>query len=204
MASFGPTAETKQATGALGTISNTAQANSGADRTQGNGILNIGAGNVNSGTNFFNSLLNGNQADTTATLQPSIDQIRGGIDNTAQAINTLTPRGGGRSGTNYGLSYEPQRQIQTLFNSARTNAATALPQIGLQQQGIGTGLLNSGNSALNTGTTASGNLGTLGQQQQQITANMWGGLGKGIFGLATTPFGGGSATDGLFGMLGGR
>lgn len=199
--SFGPTAETKKATSNLENVATQGIANSGADRAAGNGMLNLGGGNVTSGTNFFNTLLNGNAANTTATLQPSIDQIRSGVSQAMTANNTLAPRGGGRSATNYGLSFAPQSQIQNLFNSSRTAAATALPQIGLQQQQLGSGLLQTGNQGLNTAAGSSANLGDLGQRQQQITSNMWSGLGNGIFKLATTPFGGGSAANGLLGRL---
>jgi hypothetical protein len=202
MSSFGPTASTNQATGNLTNVSGTANANSASDTGTGTGILNIGQGNVASGTNFFNTLLNGNSANTTSTLQPSIDQIRQGTSNTMQAVNTLASRGGGRSGTNYGLSYAPQQQIQSLFNGARTSAATTLPQIGLAQEGVGTNLLNIGNSALNTSAGASTNLADINQRQQQITNSLWGNLGAGLLGAATIPFGGGSAAGGLLGLLG--
>ena len=198
--SFGPSATTKTAENNLGGISQVAAQNNATDTAQGSNLLNLGGSNVQSGTNYLNTILQGNNANTTATLQPSIDQIRGGVSNAITANNTLNPRSGGRAGTNYGLSFAPQSQIQNLFNTARTTAATTLPQIGLQQQGLGTNLFNIGNGALQAGTGASSNLGNIGLQQQQQTANAWQGLGQGIFGLATTPFGGGTSTQGLLGL----
>lgn len=197
--SFGPTAGTKSAMSGMTDVSKTAQTNSTADRAQGGNLLNLGGDNVTSGTNFFNTLLNGNAANTTATLQPSIDQIRNGVGTAMTAVNTLAPRGGGRTAMNYGLSFAPQAQIQNLFNQTRTQAATALPQIGLQQQQMGGNLLGIGNQALNTAGTGYANLTDANQKQQQITNNAWSGLGQGIFGLATVPFG--STGKSLLGRL---
>ncbi len=199
--SFGPTAGTSQAMSNLGGVSNTANTNSQTEIDQGSNLLNMGTPAVQSGTNFFNTLLNGNRMNTTAMLQPNIDQIRQGTQGQLQALNTLMPRGGGRSGTLFGASYAPQSQIQNLFNTSRTNAATALPQLGLQEQGVGANLFGIGNQPLNTSASASGQLGNLSQQQQQMTNQFWSQLGGGLFNLATTPFGGGTAWNGLVGLL---
>lgn len=167
----------------------------------GKNLLNMGAPNVQAGTNFFSSVLNGNQANTGAALQPGIDQIRRNVQNSLSSINTLTPRSGGRFSSLFDLSFLPQQQMQNLFNTARTDAATTLPQIGLQQQGLGTNLFSIGNQALNAATGANAPLVQSGQNQQKITSDLWGQLGRGLFGLATTPFGGGTASNGLLGLL---
>ena len=140
--SFGPSTTTKTAENNLSGISNTAvNSQLPTEMASGSNLMGMGGANVQSGTNFLQTLLGGNAANTTAALQPSIDQIRGGTTNTLNAINTLTPRGGGRSGALFSQSFAPQSQIQNLFNQARTGAATALPQIGLQQTGQGANLV---------------------------------------------------------------
>ena len=155
-----------------------------AAMTAGTGELNTGAGNVTAGTNFLNTILGGNSANTAAALQPNISQITQGAQNNMNAINTLTPRGGGRSSALFGQSFAPQAQISNLFNSARTNAATALPSIGLQQQQLGTNLFGVGNQALNTATGANSSLGNLGlgANQQSLQRDMGIGslIGSGI------------------------
>jgi len=139
--------------------------------------------------------LSGNQANTAATLQPNINQIRQSNQQQLQGISTLSPRGGGRSGTLYGASYAPNQQIQSLFGNARTTAATALPQIGLQQQAIGTNLVGAGNNALSTGVQgAQAGVGDA-LQVQQMSNQIDQAIGGGLFGLATAPitgFSGGS------------
>lgn len=201
--SFGATADTKRAQNNLGGIANVAAENNANDVARGNSLMDLGGTNVSQGTNFFNTVLSGDRSNTAALLQPSIDQIREGNTNTLNSINTLMPRGGGRSASLFGQSFEPQRQIQNLFNNARTTAATTLPQIGLQQQGLGTNLFNIANGALNAGTGASSSLGNISQQQQQMANAAWSGVGNGLFKLATTPFGGGAAANGLLGLFGG-
>ena len=215
--SFGSPAPVKTAQNNLGgisqyaqnTIAPTAVADSSNAVGQGNNLLGMGTSAFNNGTNFLNTIMGGNAANTSALLQPSIDQIRSGVSNALTGVNTLTPRGGGRFSANYGLSFAPQQQTQQLYNSARTGAASALPQLGIGEQGVGSGLmgvganfLNAGTGALNAGTNASSSLGNLGLTQEQINNQMMGQLGQGIFGLLTTPFGGGAAANGLLGLLG--
>jgi hypothetical protein len=173
--------------------------------TEGTNLLGLGGSNVNSGTGFFNTLLNGNAANTAATLAPSIAQIQGGTANNLSAINTLMPRGGGRYSALFGQSLAPQSQIQNLFNSGRTTAAQALPQIGLAQEGVGTGLLGLGNQAyglanqdLNIANQSGSGLGNLGLSQEQINNALASGLGSGIVGMLSGSPGGGSGGTGLF------
>jgi hypothetical protein len=190
MSSFGPSKQTQQAFTDLGGITDTTRKNSAEETATGKNIFDIGGGNVQAGTNYLNTMLGANRANTTALLQPSIDQIRDSTQGSVQGISTLMPRGGGRSGSLYSTALSVPMQVQNLFNTARNTAATALPGIGVQQQNMGTNLFNIGNQALNTGVSGASNSGQLGIQQQQATNAAWAGLGSGLFGFATAPFGG--------------
>lgn len=201
MSSFGPTDQTKSAMSGLQGISDQSKTNSGAQIAQGGNLLNLGSQPVQAGTNFFTSLLNGNRADAGAALQPSIDQIREGQQGTLQSANALMPRGGGRFSTLFGSTFSPHTQIQNLFNSIRTQAGQTLPQIGAQEQQLGSGLFGLGNQALSTGVGANTGLADISQRQQQMTNQLWSSLGSGLFGLATTPFGGGATANGLLGLI---
>lgn len=200
--SFGPSAQEKSATQQQQNVTSQAVQNATNANASGTGMLGIGQGNVASGTNFFNTILGGNQANTAALLQPSIDQSRTANQQAIQSISTLQPRGGGRSGSLFSASYEPTRSVQDLFNGARTTAATTLPQIGLQQEGIGTNLFGVGNQALGQGLQGTQDLFGNAFQQRQYQGQQQTALGKGLFSLATTPFGGGSAANGLLGLIG--
>ena len=200
--SFGASNTTKTAENNLGGTSNAAlNTLFPAVTSAGGTALDTGANNISSGTNFFNTLLGGNTANTTAALQPSIDQIRAGTTGNINAINTLTPRGGGRSGALFSQSFQPQQQIQSLFNGARTQAAQTLPQIGLQQQGLGANLFGIGNGALGTAANANSSLGNMGLQQQQINNQLMTGLGGGLFSILGLPTGGGSGNSVLGAIL---
>jgi hypothetical protein len=198
--SFGPGKAEQSATSALQGVTGTATGNSANQIAAGTNLLNTGGTNVASGTNFFNTLLNGNQANTTAMLQPNINQIRQANQNSIQGLSTLMPRGGGRSSTLFSAAYAPESQIQNLFGGARTTAAQALPQIGLQQQQNATNLFGTGNQALNTGLQGNQNLFSNAFQQRQYQNQLYGQLGQGILGLATMPLGGAGTTS-LLGMI---
>ncbi len=201
--SFGPTQAQQNTNNQQTAITQKAVDNSTLANSNGAGLLKIGGDNTAQGTNFFSRILNGNSADTAATLQPSIDQIRSGTNQNLQQLSTLMPRGGGRSASLFSAAMAPQQQIQNLFNTTRTAAATTLPQIGLQQGGLGTNLFGIGNQALSTGAGSNAELSQALAQQKQQQLALTSALGGGLFKLATTPFGGGSAGNGLLGLFGG-
>ena len=198
--SFGASNTTKTAENNVGGISNTLT-NTAAPTEYGaaNNLMSLGGQTAQPGVNFMSTLLGGNAANTAGALQPSINQIDQGTSGVMKGINTLTPRGGGRYGAMFGQSFAPQSQIQSLFNSARTGAAQTLPQIGLQQQGMGANLFGVGNSALGTATQGNLGLGQMGQTQEQMNNQLIAGLGQGLFGLASLPVsGGGSILGNIF------
>ncbi len=155
MASFGPSDQMNSATNQL--TANNAAASGAAGPNVSAGTANLGAG-----ANFFKTLLGGSAADTSAMLQPDINRVNAANQQTLQAVNTLTPRGGGRSSTLFALPFQGNQQIQGLFNGARTQAAQALPQIGAQQGSLGANLFNIGNQGAES-------LGKLGLAQQEFT-----------------------------------
>lgn len=203
--SFGPSSAEKAATQQQQGVTSTASGNSTAEIGQGKGLigqgtnlLNLGGSTVAPATNFFNTMLSGNQANTTAALQPDINRIRDAQQNTLNATSTLMPRGGGRAATLFQTPFAANQQIQNLFNGVRSGAAGGLAGIGLQQQGMGinqqgTGanLMGIGNQPLNTAMTGTQNMFQNAFQQRQLQNQLWSSLGSGLFNLATLPLGGG-------------
>jgi len=197
--SFGPSNTTKTAENNLGGVSNALQNVQFPQlNTAAGNMLNTGAGTTSSGVNFFNTLLNGNNANTTALLQPDIERANAARNNTLSAVNTLTPRGGGRFGANYGVPLSSTGDLINLFNQPRMAAAQQLPQIGLQETGQGANLFNLANSALTGSGAVNTNLAQIGQQQQQISNQLFGGIGQTLMGLALAPTTGGGS---LFGNI---
>jgi len=169
----------------------------------GGALVSGGRSTMQPGLNLFNTLLSGNRANTAAALAPSINPILQGYQGAERAAAGLTPRGGGRFGEEYRLSFAPQADISSMFNQARFGAAQALPGFGLQQIGAGTnlfdigpralqagvGALGAGTGALGAGTQANQILGNLGLGAQAQTAQLNQMVGQGIASLLGGLFG---------------
>lgn len=186
-------------------------------QASGNSSLNTGMQYLNSfsntlaaPTNYFQNLLSGNKAQTTAALAPDINRINDQNTGTLQSTSTLTPRGGGRSSTLFNLPFAGTTQTAGLYNGARAGAAQGLTgiageqgQVGTQTGTLGANLLNTGANYLNAGTTAASDLGGQAGQQRQQSANAFSSLGQGVYGLltggATSIINGVKNTAGAFG-----
>ena len=179
-------------TTSISPVVNQLQSNAATTAGQGLNQLNQGAANTNAGANFFKTILGGSAADTSALLQPDINRINAGNQQTLQAVSNLAPRGGGRSSTLFQLPFAGTQQIQSLFNNARSTAASALPQIGAGQTSAGTNLFNA-----STGASADQARAVL--EQQQINNLLRQGQGAGLFGLLSMPGGPFSKIPGLGG-----
>lgn len=144
----------------------------------GMGFLNQFSRDAGTSGNYFQSLLSGNPANTTAALAPDINRIRDQNNQILQSTSMLSPRGGGRSSLLFNLPNKSASDVSGLFNSARPAAATNLANLageygstGLGAAGIGTNLFNTGVGALNAGTAAAGKYGELATNQQQFKYN---------------------------------
>lgn len=171
---FGPSAGENVATGAM---------------RGGVPMLGQGAGNLQSGANFFNTILSGNAANTAALLAPQLNDIRNRTQATLQATNTLMPRGGGRFATNYSTPFAANQQIGNFFNQARAQAPGMLANIGGTQAQLG--------------TTNAQDLFNASLAQRQLENSMIGStIGAGISGAGAL-FGAGGPLAGLFSRGGG-
>jgi hypothetical protein len=215
--SFGPGSAEKAATQQQQGVTKQAGLNSAMEISKGGGLIDAGSGllklggsTVTPATNFFQTLLSGNRDNTTAMLQPDINRIREGQQNTLNATSTLMPRGGGRAATLFQTPFAANQQIQNLFNGVRSGAAGGLADIGLrqqglgvQQQGVGANLMGIGNQPLNTQLQGTQNLLQNAMLQRQYANEMWGKVGSGLFNLATTAIPGSSIAGKLGGLFGG-
>jgi len=128
--------------------------------------------------NWFQSMLSGNQANTTAALAPDINRIRDQNQQVLQSTASLTPRGGGRGSMLFDLPFKGSSQTSGLYNAERPAAATNLANlageygsVGVGTGGLGASLFNTGVGALNAGTAAAGKYGDLSTNQQQFKYN---------------------------------
>ncbi len=166
---------------------------------------------LNQPRSYFQSILNGDRANTTQTLAPQIQQIQQSMNERLNAGSTLDARGGGRASSLFSLPTQATSQINNLYNTARPAAATALTDIASRQGMLGTSLLNSSNGFYggSNGATGSGlNNGLLTDQQRfdqskqqgQAFGNIasgtnWGKIFKGLGGAASSSGGGGGGVD---------
>ena len=104
---------------------------------QGQNLLNMGAGTYQPVLNYWSQLLSGNRAGMTSALAPEILRIGQGYDQAARTSSALMPRGGARADVLGQMPFNQQRDISTLFQQARPQAAS--------------GLLNAGNAAVGAG-----------------------------------------------------
>jgi len=164
--------------------------------------LQAGTANTQAGGNFFNTLLNGNRANTTAMLAPDIQRIQGAQQGALQGASTLMPRGGGRSGTLFNLPFQGNQAIQSLYGGARSGAGSTLANLGLGQGGLGANLFGQATGGLNSANNANQAMSDLALKQQQMSDAKAAGIANAVFGLATMPFGGGAMAGTALGGLG--
>jgi hypothetical protein len=137
-----------------------------------------GQANTQAGGNFFNTLLNGNRANTTAMLSPNIQQIQGAQQGALQGASTLMPRGGGRSGTLFQLPFQGNQQIQSLFSGARSGAGSMLANLGLGQGGLGANLFQAGTGGLNAANNANSSAIEASLKAKERSDKLWSQIGQ--------------------------
>lgn len=194
--SFKPSQAERDAVAKQNQMADLSLANSKAATAQGNTLFGMGLPQLNSGTGFYQTLLNGNRANTTAALMPNIQQVREGTADALQTANNLMPRGGGRSGALFDLLTRPSGAITGLFNQARVAAPQPLINAGLSATGQAPALFGQGTQSLGLATNTQGDIRDYEMRQRQMKNQFFSSLGSGLFNLATVPFGG----SGLFGM----
>lgn len=187
---FGKSDQAKSAEANNQSIASTAVTNSGSAIAQGQGALNTGTQQVQTGANFFNTLAGGNRDASTALLAPDINRIRDANQTALQTTSTLMPRGGGRTAALFARPLSTNDQVNQLYNGVRSSAASNLVGIGQGQQNLGANLFGIGNTALNTGAQTNTGILNYEQQQQQMKNQLFGQLGAGIGGILTAPLGG--------------
>lgn len=199
---FGRTQQAKDAESNNQGIAQTAVDRSGDQNARGIGLMNSGGQAVQSGTNFFNTVLNGNREAGTAALAPDINRIREGNQNALQTSSTLMPRGGGRAASLFGRTFATNDAVNSLYGGVRSGAAGNLAAIGQGQQSLGANLFGIANSGLNTGMQANANVLNYEQAQQQAMNSLWSSIGQGAAGLVTglpSFFGHGQGQAGAYG-----
>ncbi len=122
----------------------------------GQNLIGMGTGAVQQPINYWSSILSGNRGMMTSALAPEISQIGQGYQQAGRTSQALMPRGGPSAEVLGNMPFQQQRDVSTLFQQARPQAAGALAN-------LGTGLLGQGANALYASTAAGRDI----LQQQQ-------------------------------------
>lgn len=150
---------------------------------QAQGLLNQASNAYSPVIDYYGGLLSGDRGRTMSTQAPDINRINQSYDNTLQTQSALTPRGGGRASLLSEAPYARQRDITTLLQQSRPQAAQGLLQAGQAVGQQGGSLLNQIMSSL-SGVSA-GNQGLLNYDLQsraeQSRKNQQ--LGEQIYGI---------------------
>ena len=104
--------------------------------------------------NYFQSILNGDRANTTQTLAPQIAQIQQMLNQRLAAGSTLNARGGGRASSLFDAPSTATTAINNLYDTARPAAATALSDIATRQGALGSSLLGNAGQFYGNANTA--------------------------------------------------
>lgn len=128
--------------------------------------------------NYWSSILSGNRGQVTSAMAPEISRIASGYKAATDTSTALMPRGGPRADILADMPYRQQRDVSTLLQTAR-------PQAAAQLGGMGMSLLSGGVNSLIGSTSAGRDILTQQQQQQQLEATRGAAAGKGLFDMFT-------------------
>lgn len=139
-----------------------------------------GAGNLQGGAGYFQTLLNGNRANTTQLLAPQIQQTQQQFQRALQTGSQLDPRGGGRAATLFNLPSQASSSLLGAYDTIRPQAAQQLAQIGQAQGQLGAQATGLGNQAFGLANQGAGgglqNQLAVNQATQQAGAGIAGGI----------------------------
>lgn len=155
-------------------VINNALAAQKAGMSAGQQMLGMGTQALQPALNYEQSILSGDRSKITSALAPDIQRIGQGYKAASEASAALNPRGGPSVAFNSELPYQQQRDVSTLMQKARPEAASSL-------LGAGSNLFNNGVNAI-YGSTQAGQ-GVLQQQAdaRRIEAQRGKDIGAGMF-----------------------
>ena len=150
---------------------------------QGQNLLTMGAQQMQSPMNYWSSILSGNRGLATSAMAPEISRIGQGYQTAANTSAALMPRGGPSAAFMSELPFSQQRDVSSLLQSARPQAAGSLLGAAQNLGGLGSSLLGSGISALYGATQAGRDIIDQQQKAQEAAAERGEKMGQGLFGL---------------------
>ena len=156
----------------------------------GSFATNLGESNLNKSSNFWSSILGGNQAQISQTLAPEVNAMQQQGQQQKQQLGQFGTRSGGTAAAAAGIDTSTRGNISNMVSSLLGSAASNLGSLGT--------------SSLGMGMQALGQQATLSQEQMQNWSNSI--LGRSITGGigAAESFGLGAAGGALSNTGAGR
>jgi len=148
---------------------------------QAQNLIGLGTSGFNAPMNYWSSILSGNRGLATSALAPEIGRIGQGYQTAARTSAALNPRGGPSASFLSELPFQQQRDVSTLMQQARPQAATSLFGAAQGVTGAGSNLLNTGVNTLLGSTQAGRDILTQAQNARQIEQQRGQGIGAGLF-----------------------
>lgn len=140
----------------------------------GTNLLNQGQAGTQSPMNYWASILSGNKAGITSALGPELFDIQQGYQTAGQNSAALNPRGGPSSSFLAEQPWSQARDVSSLMQKARPQAASSLFS-------GGNSLLSQGAGLINMSTAAGRTIMDSEQERRRIEAERGTAMGKGIF-----------------------
>ena len=151
---------------ALGTMAN--------QNRVGTSLVNSGIDTVTQPRNYWADILSGDRSKVTSAMAPEISRIAEGYQTARNTAANLNPRSGQAATLFAELPYRQQKDISTLMQGARPEAAKNL-------SGVGSNLIQQGTSALQSATAAGRDILQQQEQQRQAEAERGKSIGSGLF-----------------------
>jgi hypothetical protein len=124
--------------------------------------------------NYWSSILTGDRSKMTSAMGPEISRIGEGYREAAKTSAALNPRGGPTPDFSTQAPYNQQRDVSTMFQQAR-------PQAAGQLAGTGSNLLSNAINALYSSTSAGRDVLNYEQARRQLDREAGAGIGKTIY-----------------------
>lgn len=144
----------------------------------GKNLIGMGTNTIQPVLNYWSSILSGNRGQMTSAMAPEISRIGQGYQTAANTSAALQPRGGPGASFMSELPFQQQRDVSTLLQQARPQAAGALG-------GLGGGILGQGANALYASTAAGQNILQQQEAMRKLEAERGKSVGGGLFDIFT-------------------
>ncbi len=140
----------------------------------GTNLFDMGLPAAQQPIDYWSSILSGDRSKMTSAMGPELSRIGEGYQAAAKTSTALNPRGGPTPDFLSQLPYNQQRDVSTMFQQARPDAAKQL-------SGAGSNLIANATTALNSSTAAGRTLLDFEQQRRERDREAGAGIGKTIY-----------------------